>query len=88
MLWTTESPRGLGPGPDCQNALARQFRVARDPGSLTGSERSKIASMKLKIAVFAPTPSARESTASAVMPHLFVELFLKPAPVEIIGQPA
>jgi hypothetical protein len=24
----------------------------------------------------------------AVMPHLFVQLFLEPAPVEIIGRPA
>jgi len=30
----------------------------------------------------------RNALATLEMPHLFVELFLKPAPVEIIGQPA
>src|SRR5262249_48673425 len=63
-LWTTDASShsllpGLGP-----SAFARQFKTASDPGSLTGSERNKIASMKLKIAVFAPIPSARESTTS------------------------
>src|ERR1700733_3249266 len=68
---TTDAARSLDPAPRSPNAFARQFKTARDTGSLTGSERSRIASRKLKIAVFAPMPSARESTASAVNARLF-----------------
>src|SRR6266853_5602509 len=40
-------------------------------GSLNGSGRSKMALAKLKIAVFAPMPSASVSTATAVKPGFF-----------------
>jgi len=46
--------------------LACQFSTTSDSGSDTGKDRSKIASMKLKIAVLAPMPSARDETASKV----------------------
>src|SRR5947207_14951785 len=36
-----------------------------------GSERNNTASTMLKIAVFAPTPNARDSTATIVKPGLF-----------------
>ncbi len=39
-------------------------------GSLTGSDRSNSLSVTLKIAVFAPTPSASVSTATSVKPGL------------------
>src|SRR6266480_6835163 len=41
------------------------------PGSRTGRDLSTIASRRLKIAVFAPMPSARVSTATAVKPGFF-----------------
>jgi hypothetical protein len=40
-------------------------------GCEKGSERNKTAFTMLKIAVFAPTPKARESTATLVKPGLF-----------------
>jgi hypothetical protein len=45
---------------------ACQVRTTSDPGSGTGSARRRIASMKLKIAAFAPIPRASESTASTL----------------------
>ena len=47
----------LGPSWLCQ------FSSTRDAGSDTGRARSRIESMKLYIAVFAPMPSASETTA-------------------------
>ena len=47
-------------------ALLRQFNVTSEEGLYTGSERSRIASMKLKIAVLAPIPRASERTARPV----------------------
>src|SRR6266480_5782878 len=41
------------------------------PGSRTGRDLSTIASRRLKIAVFAPMPSASVSTATAVKPGFF-----------------
>jgi hypothetical protein len=43
----------------------------RRSGWEKGSERNKTAFTMLKIAVFAPTPKARESTATIVKPGLF-----------------
>ena len=40
-------------------------------GFLTGSERNSSVLMTLKMAVFAPMPSARVSTATAVKPGFF-----------------
>ena len=40
-------------------------------GSFTGSIRHITASIRLKMAVFAPIPSARESATDAVKPGLF-----------------
>jgi hypothetical protein len=43
---------------------ARQFSTASDAGSETGSDRSSSESMKLKSAVLAPMPSARDRIAT------------------------
>src|SRR5260370_36231587 len=43
-----------------------QFRTTSDSGSATGSERNRIDSMRLKIAVLAPMPSASNKTARAL----------------------
>ena len=42
------------------------FTTIRDDGSATGSDRNRIESMKLKIAVLAPIPNASDSAARAV----------------------
>src|SRR5206468_6527204 len=62
----TESPISRAPTP---RLLATIF--TRRSGSENGSERNNTASTMLKIAVFAPTPKARESTATIVKPGLF-----------------
>ena len=49
--------------------LAMTF--TRRSGWEKGSERNNTAFTMLKIAVFAPTPKARESTATIVKPGLF-----------------
>jgi hypothetical protein len=41
------------------------------PGFLTGNERSRKSFTRLKIAVFAPMPSASDTTATAVNAGLF-----------------
>src|SRR4029077_17625422 len=48
--------------------------VTTAPGDLMGSGRSRSASAKLKIAVFAPMPKARETAAIAVNPGFFASI--------------
>src|SRR5208282_3019053 len=62
----TESPISCAPTP---RLLATIF--TNRSGCEKGSERNKTAFTMLKIAVFAPTPKARESTATMVKPGLF-----------------
>src|SRR5437868_8413601 len=62
----TENPMSRAPTP---RLLATIF--TRRSGWEKGSERNSTAFTMLKIAVFAPTPNARESTATIVKPGLF-----------------
>src|SRR4029077_18913644 len=62
----TENPISRAPTP---RLLATIF--TRRSGWEKGSERNRTAFTMLKIAVFAPTPKARESTATLVKPGLF-----------------
>src|SRR5688572_30729110 len=50
------------------------FSCTMRSGSRIGSIRSRIWSMRLKMAVFAPIPSAKESTATVVKTGLLVRL--------------
>ncbi len=47
-------------------------RSTNSSGFLTGSDRNRKSLTRLKIAVFAPMPSATESIATAVKPGLFI----------------
>ena len=65
--------------------LARQFRITSSPGFRTGRARIMIASMTLYIAVFAPMPSASDSTAMPVNNGVLAQR--APAVANVLAEP-